>query len=309
MIKRFFEKDSVLKIVSVFVALLVWLYVIYIEDPEIETTIDDVKITYKTSELEDDLCLVDYEIKYVDVKVSGNRSDVIGFDNSDLSAVLDLSSINEAGEYNDVKIAVTSHNKKVEIVESSEKNSTVKIDNVISKKFDIKTEYEGEMPDGYIVTGEKYLDNTSVFVKGAKTYVDNIKGAFVKINRSELSENRTLSCGIYLRDKDGNVIDENHKVFKYVEIGEDEVPIYITVGKTKTVPIKSRDTDEFEVVSISPDEVEIHTENSSVNEIYTESLKNKEPDEKGYISVKLDIPGNVDVIGDEQIIKVKVKRK
>ena len=51
MIKKFFEKDSVLKIVSFLAAILVWLYVIYIEDPEINITIDDIPIHYKTSEL------------------------------------------------------------------------------------------------------------------------------------------------------------------------------------------------------------------------------------------------------------------
>ncbi len=307
--KRFFEKDSVLKIVSVFIALLVWLYVIYIEDPEIETTIDDVKITYNENEIGNDLSFISSSEETVDVKVKGNRSDIMALDREDISAVLDLSLVNDAGEYKGIKLDVSTSKKGIEIADISESKLTVEIDDIISRKFDIEAEFEGDMPDGYIITDAPYMSIESVWVKGARTYVEHIGGACIKIDCTRLSTNKTVDGKIYLKDKDGNIINKQHKAYKYLAIGEETVSAYIKVGKTTTATVEVKDAGDFEVKSISPEEIELYSADGSVTTIYTKSIKNKEPDDDGYITVKVEIPDNVTLLNPSQTIKIQVEKK
>ncbi len=309
MIKKFFEKDSVLKIVSVFVAILVWLYVIYIEDPEIETTIDDVAVTFDKAQLDDNLSVIALSNETVDVKIKGDRSDVMEIEEDDINAVLDLSSVDKAGEYKNVRLNLSTGNKRVEIVDSSESKLTVQIDDIISRKFDIEVEFENDMPSGYIVTDSPSLNTESVWVKGARSYIEMIKGAYIKIDCTGLSQNKTVDGEIYLKDKDGKTVDKKHKAFKHLEISEETVSAYVKVGKTKTAEVEVLESGDFEVISVSPQEIEIYSANGRVDKVYTKSIKNKEPDKDGFITVKLDVPDYVILVNPSQTVKIQVENK
>lgn len=309
MIKKFFVKDSVLKIVSVLIAILVWLYVIYVEDPEIEITVDDVPVSYSAGALSDDLILISYDQKTVDVKVRGNRSDVMKVSGDDISAMIDLSSLSESGDYTGVKIDASTPKKGIDVVGISENKTDLVIDYVISKQFDVATEFEGSMPEGFVITDSPSLSVQSVRVRGAKAYVNAIKGAYVKINCDGLSENGTIECKIYLKDSRGDVIGKNHAAADYIELSDNTLSAYITVGKTTMAKIEIRDGESFEGSLLAePSEIEIYSDSSRIDKIYTESISDKEADKDGYIKLKLDIPDGVTVIGGEDSALVKVKK-
>ncbi len=308
MIKNFFEKDSVLKVVSLFVAVLVWLYVIYIEDPEIETTIDDVAVAFKTSELSENLSVVEYGTKFIDVEVKGSRSDIMALENDDLDAVIDLSSITEAGDYN-AKLKISTSNKRIEIVEASEEKSRVKIDDIVSKKFKVKPEFKNKMPEGYIVTNNPETEIDEIWIKGPKTYIDDISGAYVMIDQSKLKKDQTVESKVYLKDKKGKVIDKNHKAYKDVTLEVESVSVYVEIGKTTKAKVEVLGADEFEIISVSPAEIEIYNPDGRVDKIYTKSIKDKEPDREGYIMGSLDIPETATVIDPLKPVKIKVNKK
>ncbi len=307
MIKKFFERDSVLKIVSLFIAVLVWLYVIYIEDPEVEKTVDDIPVSFKVAELTEDLTVIDYDVKEVDVKISGNRSDVMSFDSEELTAVLDLSSVSKSGNYEKIKLNVTTSNKKIEIVEISEKTVNVEIDDVISREFEINAEFAGNMPSGYIVADKPIITGENVVVKGAKRYIDNIEGAYISIDCDKFTENKTFECNVYLKDKKGKKIDKTHSAYKNLKLSESTVLAYVSVAETNMANVEIKDLGDFEIESISPSKIEVYSKNGLVNKIYTKSIQGKEPDKDGYITLKLDVPEGVIVINSEDFVKVKVK--
>ncbi len=307
MIKKIFVKDYVLKIVSLLIAILVWLYVIYIVDPEIEVTIDDVPVTYIENSLPDDLILIDESVDSVDIKVSGSRSEVMSLKNSNISAECTLSSISKAGSYENIKITASSSNNRVEIVDCSEEYATVKIDKAAGKQFTIEPEFDGDMPKGYIVYGKPYLSIDTVTVEGAKTYIDDIKGAYIKINCDNLTDDKSAEYDIFLKDKSGNVIDKGHAAYKFIEMSDKTVTAAVLVGKTRTVPIKITDAEDYShAVSVTPSEVEIYSSDESIDEIYTESIKNKKEDKDGNITLELNIPDTVTVVNGIASVKVKV---
>ncbi len=233
--KKFFEKDSVLKIISLFIAFLVWLYVIYIEDPEVTITVDDIPVSYKITELPESLSLVDYEVKTVDVKISGTRSKIIDFEDDEITANLDLSVISESGKYDNVKINIGLSNKNIEIIESSEKKSLVQIDDVISSSIDVSAKLSGEPKEGYVVSEKPILFVDSVRVSGAKTFVEMVDSAYIKIDCDGMNESKTVSSNVILVDKDGNDINKKHKAYKHLTIGNEEISAYVTVSEVSPI--------------------------------------------------------------------------
>ncbi len=307
MIKKFFEKDSVLKIVSFLAAILVWLYVIYIEDPNISITIDDIPVHYKTSELANDLALVSYDVKTVDVKISANRSDIIDFEESDIEAYIDLSTISEAGKYSDVKINVVTNNKNVNIINRSEKLCNVQLDDIITKTVPIDVELTGEFPEGYALASEPIVFIDSTTLTGAKSYIESVAHALIKIECDGLKDSKTVSSDVYLIDNDDNDIDENHPAYKFIKIGETKSSAYISVGKTKKVNVEVSDKETDKRYSVSPSFVEVYSKQVNINKIYTESIAGKKPDKNGNVKLKLIIPEGVSVVSDETEVIVNIK--
>ncbi len=230
--KKFFEKDSVLKIASLLIALLIWLYVVYIEDPEITRKIDNIPVSYKVTELPGSLAMVDYDVKTVDIKIKGERSELIAFDKEDISAFLDLSVVSESGKYDNIKIDVSTSNKNIEIVERSDKKSQVQIDSVISSFVDVSAEISEDAPKGYFVSEKPILFLDSVRVSGAKTYVDMVESAYIAINCEKLIESKTVSSKVILVDKDGKDIVDGHIAYKNLTISDEEISAYVTISKT-----------------------------------------------------------------------------
>lgn len=306
MIKKFFSKDSVLKIVSVLIALLVWIYVIYVEDPDIEVTVDDVPVSYAAAALPSDLTLTECSVDKINVRVSGSRSEIMELENEDITANLALSSINESGEYKNIKIDVTASNKKVEIINASVDRADIVIDDVVSRRFEVKTELSGDMPKGYVVAGED-VSVKSVTVKGAESVVDDIKGAYIEIPCDGLAETTSIEGKIYLRDKSGKIIDKSHKFYKKVSLGEKKAAVYVTVGKTNMAEIVIKGAEDYgNAIEVTPKTVEIYSKSGNRNLIYTESIKGKKPDKNGEIELKLEIPDDTTVIDGTESVLVKI---
>ncbi len=307
MIRRFFERDSVLKIISFLAAILVWLYVIYIEDPNINITVDDIPVYYKTSELADGLAVISYDVKEVDVKISANRSDIVNLEDEEIEAYIDLSKISEPGKYDNVKINVSTINKSVDIVNRSDKRCSVQIDEIVSKKVSVGVELTGDIPEGYAVTSEPVVFIDSTTITGPKTYIDSVKHAFIKVNCDNLKESKTISSDIYLLDKKGVMIDSKHEAYKHIKLSDKKSSAYVSVGKTKNVDIIVSGAEHGKTYSVSPSFVEIYSKNKGIDYIYTESIANKKPDKSGNISLKLIIPDGVELMSGNDEVTVNIE--
>ena len=307
MIKKFFEKDSVLKISSFVIAIVVWLYVIYIEDPKIKITIDDIPVNYKIAELSSDLALVSYDIRTIDVEVEANRSEIVKLDVHDFEAYLDLSSVSESGKYDDVKIKVSCFNKNVDVLEMSDDTSTVQIEDIITKKFSVEVEMAGDVSDGYAVISKPAISLETVVLTGPKKYVEAVKTAFVKVDCNGLTESKTFSSEIYLKDNNNAVIDKNHEAYKQIKLSEKRASVDIEVGKTKTVNIVIPDIDGASH-TLSPSTLEIYCKHDNINKIYTESISGRLGGSEKTVKLRLIIPKDVIVISGKKDVTVNVKK-
>ena len=97
--KDFFLRDSVLKIISFVIALLLWIYIIAVVDPSVDVTVKDIPIRYTNQNMIEDknLCLINDSKATVELKIRGSRKRIANIDNKNIYATVDLATVGKTG--------------------------------------------------------------------------------------------------------------------------------------------------------------------------------------------------------------------
>ena len=99
------EKNSIMKLGSIILGIIIWVLVIYTENSNFETNINgiDIQVSGENTLISNNLVVINKEeIKDGAVKIRGKRSDIIE-SMGNVSANIDVSSITSPGTY-DAKI-------------------------------------------------------------------------------------------------------------------------------------------------------------------------------------------------------------
>lgn len=147
------------RILSVIAAIILWFYVAYSENPEVEIWIRGINLSFISEDtLKDNSLAVinDNGITTVSIKVKGQRSSVGELTEKNIIATVDLSGITEPGEYK-LPINVTLPTTAVSITNRSAYEITIHVDKVATISKEIKINADGN--DGGKIT---LLANPSV---------------------------------------------------------------------------------------------------------------------------------------------------
>lgn len=152
-IRRAFDNKRFTAIFSVVLAVVLWLVVITVIDPNQSRTIP-VKVSYDydaTAYKTQGLDLINPPSRTINVQVSGDNSVIGGLTSSDLLVYPDYSTVTGSGDYTlKIKIEKSDSNKKYEITTGNEQYVEVTFDKVVTQKFPIQVSAVGVEPaDGY----------------------------------------------------------------------------------------------------------------------------------------------------------------
>lgn len=260
-------KNFALKLISVIIAIILWLIAIREQNPEVTRNYDSVpvKIVNEDKFKEKGLTLV-YDIPSgVNISVRGRVRDLERINAEQLQGVLDLSEVNEPGEYRlliDIKglpSGVTLRRKPEVIVKA---DYLVYKDVVITPDIDIKE------AKGYLAFSYSMKPTNTVKVTGPESLIKRIYRATVSLKLSEVSSTVEYSLPVLLMDEEGRTIES-----KYININPKYVIVKVPVYPTKLLPIKPNiagvPNDNYEVVSVEvyPQEVTVSGEKSILDKI------------------------------------------
>lgn len=200
-----------LKVLSVFIAFLVWLAVVNISNPDItgsqvvplEVINDGVlSASKKTYELIDDrnTVTISYKVRTLD---SGSVS------SSDFRAYIDLADMYEPTGAVPVKVEVK--NNRVDSVEAKPGVIRVRTEDLQEKPFELTTRYIGKAEDGYR-QGSVSLSPSKIVVSGPQSLVGQISSVGIEIELSGASDDLTGSRPIKCYDANGEAIALDERV-------------------------------------------------------------------------------------------------
>lgn len=229
-------KNLGLKILSLLIAVIIWLVIINVDDPIITEKFEDIPVTVVNGDVitEKDKVYTITSGSKVDISVTGRREFVQSLTNSDVVATADLSKLSITGAaYIEAKVTkYTTTNPKVEL--GSTKMLTVELENKIEKTFPVEIRLSGEIDSGYTII-EKSASPNMITVSGAESVISKIHNVILDIN----VQGRTTSFQKNVRKDEFQVYDNNGDRIDNSKLGfsVDEATVSATLQKTKEVKL------------------------------------------------------------------------
>ena len=207
-------KNKVMSILlSLFVALGLWIYVITTVSPDSVDTVSGIPVIYEGETVlnENGLMLTSEKNATVSLKVSGNRSDIAKLDKSNVTVKVDLTKIYDPGEHQltysyswpaDVPSgAITVESKHPGII-------TVTVEEKLSNSIPVNVVYIGSVPEGFLDDRENaVLDYPEIKVEGPSSVVSLIDHAQIEVDLTDRTESVSESYRYTLCDAEGNPVD------------------------------------------------------------------------------------------------------
>lgn len=235
----FSHSSTLLKIISVLCALLLWFYVSAVESPNSEKTFDGINITLKNRDLlssEAGLAIVSDADYRADVVLSGKRSVLNKIDYSEIIATVDLSGIKEAGQYElPVKISAPTGTS---IASATPGYVSITVDTPISAPFELEAEINySNLPSSYELGDYRIVDTQgkelkTVTVTGPKTELERIARVVARVDLGSINASAEARTNLVLLDANDDEMPTSNITLttKTVIVKQ---PVYIT----KTVPL------------------------------------------------------------------------
>ncbi len=303
-----------LKILSVLLALVLWLVITNVDDPvktkpfpNVQVKIqneDVIKTPYQTYEI--------VEGETVSFKVAARRSILENLTASDFNVKADFSKLMTG---NTVMIDVTckKNGNEVVITDLKPKTLTIKPEELSFKDFKVNVEQKGEAMEGYYI-GEKVASPNIIRVSGPKGRIEKIKQVVTEIDVNNVSKSFNKIEEPIALDEDGNVIDASKLTFsdKYIEVS-------LTVYKTKQVDLivrtEGKPADGYVVTGVDyePKTITIAGEDRLLENInsleITEDISGGAADIEKDVNLHdaLELPEGIDLVGDNLTVGVNIK--
>ena len=307
-----------LKFLAVLIALVLWLALVNVNDPEKTITVSNIPISVTNESAITSRDMV-YNVKseqYLNITVSGKRSIVSNLSAEDFRAT---ASLKELSKVNSIPVDVTTKNaslgRKITIVKQSAQTILVDVENVEEKDFtDLVVEYTGKVADGY-VAGLSSMSTDEVTVKAPTSIIDKIKKVAVRCSLDGTTTNISKKCPVILYDKNDKEIKSDE-----IELSDKKIRVNVNVLRAKQVPISTINKDELgkpadgyvvDDVILSSDSITVYGSEESLDSI--ESLDIQDDidvsDAKGDVTQNIDVTGKLPKglsVSGESTITVKV---
>ncbi|MFW5672325.1 MAG: YbbR-like domain-containing protein [Acetivibrio ethanolgignens] len=223
-----------IKLLSLFLAAIMWIVIINLDDPIIARTYQNITVDITNESAIASLGQV-YDVvegRTVSVTVKGKRSIVDKIKAADLKASVDLSNISS---FNKVEITASCEKYAYENLEITAKPKLMQItlEDRGEKQVNVKVTTTGTPADGYSV-GMIEAKPVMLAISGAESVVAKIEEARVMVDVSGETETFTrkgLEPKLY--DADGNEIDASRLTFN-----KKTVSAKVNILKTKSVPVQ-----------------------------------------------------------------------
>lgn len=217
-IKDIFLKNTGLKLISLVVAILLWLVSMNLNNPQMTQTYNVPISLLNLSNVNDTGMVVLNESELAKtqayIKIKATRNDLISLDTSRIKATIDFSPVDITNSQNigkevPVSVYVSVPSISYEVVDYSPKTVNVVFDELTTKDVPIEINQTGKPENNYEVIGSPQISPEYVTVKGAKSYVDKIAKAKVDVNIDGASSNVSDQYEISILDENDKNITNN----------------------------------------------------------------------------------------------------
>lgn len=209
LIDRLFEKDVVVKVLSVLIAILIWFLVLDQDNPFTERTIT-VPLTSNVEVLDaKNLQIIGSSIPAtVDIRIKGRRKRVDSVSSGDFSVFLDLSEVEGSGIKSvDVGSPEYTGDKDIIIIGTNPTSVRLHFERVVGKQYPVTIEFTGSLPEGYQVVNQR-VDPGIILIEEKEGTLSRVGRVVALVNLNDLSVTKELVVRATVYDIEGKPMSQ-----------------------------------------------------------------------------------------------------
>ncbi len=229
--KEILTRNIGLKILSIILAVLLWLAITNLENPITTKSFRDVQIQILNEDVIAKLgkVYVIKENKTIDFTVSARRKVIEDLTQSDFSVTADFTNLTKMNAVK-IEIKCLRYSNDVTFVKGNNEVMKIEMEDLIEKPFKVDVVQKGEPAKGYYVYQK--TASTILRVSGPKSKIDSIARIVVEVNVSDAQDTFRIREKPKALNADGNEIDSSNLQFS-------EPGVYVDIGlhKKKTIDL------------------------------------------------------------------------
>lgn len=201
-------------LLSVGIALVLWLYVVTVVSPNSDNHYHNIPITVQGEAVLRDrgLMITSGELPTVSLHLEGNRTDLNKINSSNISIGVDVSGIGEPGRYNlsltQPNFLTDVPNTAITVLSKDPGTVTVEVERRLSKPVPVDIKYNGTLPENYMADKENMvLDYNNVTISGPQAVVDQIAMARIEVDLENQMESISGRYQYTLCNEKGEPVD------------------------------------------------------------------------------------------------------
>lgn len=268
-------------ILSLIIAIGVWIAVNYLNNPDITTTLTGLHIKFTgEAELRNKGLVITGKsaIPSSSVVVSGKRKDLIDNMNN-ISVEVNVSEITETGDYS-LKGTINLPTTKITVEKEKYGEIPITVEKLGEKEVPVKLRQSGILKSKLV---KSELVKDTVKLTGAQSELDNVSYGIADVNAEDIKVNSTIRVKYLLLDNKGEYIEKNETLESYTP----EVVVKNTIYDKIILPVNLKLTKEMEKkyvlneneCSMSVSTVEVGVLEGSSDESVTAYIDNPDTDE------------------------------
>ena len=292
-------------LISVAVALGMWLYVITVVSPGSKATFYNIPVYLEGASIleERGLMVTAVSTTNVDLELSGNRVDLNELNNSNIIIKANLATIYDPKE--DIQLSYTiSYPGNVAsnaFIEESRSPGyvTISVERIAYDSVPVVVVPSGSVPTGYVDKAEEMqLDYDEIQITGPASVVSQITQARIEVSLNDQTESINQSFRYTLCDALGNPVDS-----EMITVNTKEVNVKIPVLQVKEIKLKVNlisgggATDQTTTYEITPGIIQVCGSKAALAELGDERILGNinlaEYNDGAKITMDIDLPSGV----------------
>lgn len=311
-INKLMDNDIFLRAIAVVLAILCWIYIVFITNPEIEVKITGIPITLANHQaIKNEGYIISNEITTtVDIKVKGTRRMLANLNEDSIIAYVDLTDCTDKKTY-ELPVNIKLPYEDISLVSASVMKVPIAVDNYITKDFPVNYSYSGELKDSnYIIHGEPEIFTPAVSVSGPEPIVNTIEKAVITIELKGASNDVTGFAPVKLLNSNNDEVTSNT-----LDIKNKDISYRFEVYEKKNVLVQPElinDSVSYECSVVDHPTITIEgpaADVDSITIIHTKPFVVNDSELPKAYEVELYIPEHVTVEEQTSTVKVLVKKK
>ena len=233
MIKKLFNNDNFLRIFSLCIALLLWMYIVSLNNPQVEIPINgiDIEIRNQQNIQGNNLNIISVSDSKTSVKIFGRMSEVSAISPADIKVYVDASDIYSANSYYlSTKSEIDS--KSVVVTGIDVKDVNIYVDYIQAVEKEIEILVVGEPKTGHILESA-IPANDKVVIKGPQNIVNKVASIKASLDITNANSDYSTVCPVKMYTANGEVINS-----EYLTLTVTDVAVDVKFNATKNVEIK-----------------------------------------------------------------------